>query len=583
MAQHHRVDDEVQADPVVQLDLGRRGTDDVGDRHRLAHTTTGVDAREDEQGLRVATHTGREVVEAEQVRQRRRVLLGPLEVVEERELPVQEHLVTAGHVDEHLGDGATEGCLLAGDVDGGAVDVVERGGQLADLVRGLDRDRVEVHAGALTRDRHLLHERGEAVTDHTGGLGEAAQRGDQAAGDDESHDDREAKGRDRDATGEVGAVRGDIGALLGESRGVLADGVADDAALVDPLRGLGGERLDLRRLDGREVTACDVAADGAVDAVHTGNLVLTRDAVEEVLRAVPLAVTEVDQVGATERQGPRGGLRLVVRVRVEDPERQAHDRPLVGVRQHELVDRVVRLETGTEVAVLRGVRDRVHHLEGAVDVGAVGVGRGLLGEAPGGDLLLHLGDGRAVLDGLRHGVLDALVQHRDVDVQQLVVALVESADRLRLGRGGRPDRLAVVVGDRLAVLAQLRGPLQKGPTGRVTGVAVVDHGDDVEVALLRERGACLVLVLERSDKISRLLGAHRVGHRKADDVRRCDDQDDGRRDQCRKNFPAHSQPAEHAYLSPSLIRKGVWRAWCPPNTLGAAYKLPAPGFRWRPS
>ena len=59
-------------------------TIDVHDAHRLGAVAGQLDAGQDEQRLGVPPHAGREVVEAEQVLERVGVLLGPLQVVDER-------------------------------------------------------------------------------------------------------------------------------------------------------------------------------------------------------------------------------------------------------------------------------------------------------------------------------------------------------------------------------------------------------------------------------------------------------------------------------------------------------------------
>ena len=133
-AVHLRVDRELELDAVVLLDLGRGRADHVGQRHRLTDAAARVDAGQDEQRLGVAAHPGGEVVEAEQVREGVRVFLGTLEGVDERQLAVEEHLVTSRDVDEHLSDRPTQGGLLLGDLQGRRVDRVERCGKHADLV-----------------------------------------------------------------------------------------------------------------------------------------------------------------------------------------------------------------------------------------------------------------------------------------------------------------------------------------------------------------------------------------------------------------------------------------------------------------
>ena len=198
-AVHVRVDLQVELDAVVLLDLRGGRADDVRQRHRVAQATAGVDAGEHEERLRVTTHAGGEVVEAEQVRQGARVFLGTLERVDERQLAVEEHLVAAGDVDEHLRDGATQGGLLLGDLRRWSVHRVERGGQLADLVAGRHGDRRQRDLRALTGDGHLLDESRQLLADVGGGLRQATQRDDDDAGDDEGEEQRQDGGERRRA------------------------------------------------------------------------------------------------------------------------------------------------------------------------------------------------------------------------------------------------------------------------------------------------------------------------------------------------------------------------------------------------
>ncbi len=79
---HLGVGVEFQLHAFVELNLGRRRSDDVGKRHRATHATPRVDTCEDEEGLRVTAHPGREVVEGEQPRQSLGIVLRPLHFVD---------------------------------------------------------------------------------------------------------------------------------------------------------------------------------------------------------------------------------------------------------------------------------------------------------------------------------------------------------------------------------------------------------------------------------------------------------------------------------------------------------------------
>ncbi len=144
-------------DPFVVLDLGDGGPHHVHELDGLAPLAGGGRAGEDHEPFRVPSHTGREVVEAEQVGQFVAVLGAALHRVQQRELAVQEDLVAAGEVDEDLGDAAPHVRLFDGGLDGGALEGVEGLSDLADLVglvaevRGLGLD---VHLLARRQPAH---------------------------------------------------------------------------------------------------------------------------------------------------------------------------------------------------------------------------------------------------------------------------------------------------------------------------------------------------------------------------------------------------------------------------------------------
>ncbi len=193
VAQHPRVDRQVDLDTLVVLDLRRRGADHVGQQQRLAQLAPGVDAGQHQEGLGVPPHPGGEVVQPEQVRQRGRVLLGALEGVDEGQLPVEQDLVATRHVDEHLGDRPTQGGLLLGDLQRGRVHVVERGGQAAHLVAADDRDLGDRQVRGLAGHGRLLHQGGQPVTHRGRGGGQATHRTDDRPGDGQRDDHREQR------------------------------------------------------------------------------------------------------------------------------------------------------------------------------------------------------------------------------------------------------------------------------------------------------------------------------------------------------------------------------------------------------
>src|SRR5690606_30509534 len=72
-----------QLDALVLLHLGGGGADHVDQRDRLVPAAAGLLAREDEEVLAVAAHTGGQVVQAEEVLQLVRVRLVVLQVGEQ--------------------------------------------------------------------------------------------------------------------------------------------------------------------------------------------------------------------------------------------------------------------------------------------------------------------------------------------------------------------------------------------------------------------------------------------------------------------------------------------------------------------
>nr|WP_263971407.1 hypothetical protein [Cellulosimicrobium composti] len=515
--EHERVDHEVEAHAVVQLDLRRRRTDDVGGRHGLAHATAGVDAREDEERLGVAAHSRREVVEAEEVGQRARVLLGALEVVEERELAVEEHLVAAGDVDEHLGDRATQRGLLAGDADRRLVHVVERGRELADLVRGLHGDRRQVDARSLTRDGDLLDELRELVADVLGRVGEAAQRVDDRAGDEARDEDGEDDGgeghEDRhDRAGRRGG--GEVGRLL---LGLDADRVTHRGRLVAVgLR----ERRPLGRLarGGRAgARAHEVLADLVVRRRRGLEAELAGELAHRGLRALGELVT-----GRHEDGGLLVG-RGALLAHLRGLEHRAGHRLLERLLGEQLVEEHVRVEVLREAAVGRRVGQRARHLERVVDEVPVQRVALQLAEAGAVDGLADRLQVRAVGDRVGQGLAHAGVERRRVEPLVRAVAHVE----------------------RLVGLLALRHHLRLGVLGRAPRV------EEGVRALGRDLGPRDVLRGERRDERARLARVARRRDGLRGDDRGGREEDEDRHREGRKDLPANAQPAEHTNLPPS--------------------------------
>ena len=139
---HLQVGQREQLDPLVLLDLGGGRPDHVDHGHRLHPVPARVGAREHDQVLGVAAHAGRQVVEPEQVLQGLGVGLVALQVVDQLQLAVDQGLGAAGQVGEHVADRPAQAGLLGGQPDRDLLDVVHRLGDLADLVLGVDADRL---------------------------------------------------------------------------------------------------------------------------------------------------------------------------------------------------------------------------------------------------------------------------------------------------------------------------------------------------------------------------------------------------------------------------------------------------------
>ena len=80
------------------------------------------------------------MVEAEQAAQLLGVGLGPLQLVQQLQLPVDQGLEAPAEAEEHVGHAAAQGRLLGRDPHRGRVDGIERPGHLADLVMVGDAD-----------------------------------------------------------------------------------------------------------------------------------------------------------------------------------------------------------------------------------------------------------------------------------------------------------------------------------------------------------------------------------------------------------------------------------------------------------
>ena len=213
------------------LDLTDRNTDHVGEGDVAGAAPGCLGTGQDQQRLGVASHTGREMVQAKQVLELVRVLLVRLEPVDELDLTVEEGLVAPGQVDEDVGDALAQCCvLLRGDIGGGAGKTVQRLGDGAQLMMIVHIDLGEAERwGWPIGSAQRLDERGELlIGDLAGGPAEAPQRGGDGSRDHEGGERGDDERRERtDGEPDHGALR------VGERGGSGVDLVAEQL-LADP-------------------------------------------------------------------------------------------------------------------------------------------------------------------------------------------------------------------------------------------------------------------------------------------------------------------------------------------------------------
>ncbi|ESQ05485.1 Spidroin-1 [Streptomyces sp. PVA_94-07] len=254
-------------DALVLLHLGGGGAQHVDQRDRLVPAAARLLAGEDQEVLAVAPHTGREVVQLEEVLQLVRVGLVVLQAGDQRQLALDEGLVAAREVGEDRVDVAPQQSLLGGEPDGLAVHLVEGAGDLADLVRGGDRDRL--HPGvdlARVGPRQLVDEGGQPLLGHAeGGAAQLAHGAAHLPGHHRGDDERHQQGQDHRDTGDdrvALGVGGDLGRLLHR---VLGEVGLDGAVQVEAGGGLRPPRLGGQTLGGqglRGARRADHQADG---------------------------------------------------------------------------------------------------------------------------------------------------------------------------------------------------------------------------------------------------------------------------------------------------------------------------------
>ena len=125
---------------------------------------------------------------------------------------MQQHLVAACEVDEHLGDAAPQVRLLDGCLDGGALERVERLADLADLVPFVVQARclgLDVDLFACGEPAHDA--RKPYAGDLLGLLAELGQVADEVAADAHGHDHGDEQGDEAQDAGDAGPHTGRYG------------------------------------------------------------------------------------------------------------------------------------------------------------------------------------------------------------------------------------------------------------------------------------------------------------------------------------------------------------------------------------
>ncbi len=221
-AHHGDAGEAPDVDAGVVLDLGDRRADHVQQRHRLAPGTAGRGTGEDDQALGVAAHPGGEVVEPEQVLQLGRVLGAALHRVQQRQLPVHQHLAAPGQVDEDAGDAGEHLGALDGGGERRTLHGVEGLAHLAELVvPGLDDGRLGLDVDLLPRPQPP-HRGGQPPTGQLQrGVAQFHQLDDEPAADPHGDQQRQDDGGEAEEDGGAAraqhpeAVRVGIGPRLG--------------------------------------------------------------------------------------------------------------------------------------------------------------------------------------------------------------------------------------------------------------------------------------------------------------------------------------------------------------------------------
>ncbi len=192
------------------------------------------------------------MVELEQVAEPGVVALAALQLLDQRELPLDQRLAAPGQVDEHGVDVGAQLGLVARQPDGLAVHLVEGARDLADLVLGEDADGRHLGGDhAVARLAQVLDEVGQPLAGDLQGLAaqaaQGAYQGSGHAGGDEQHDHEQGEHGDGGHDGLLPLVGAQRLAAPDDALRLalldLAHGVDDHVGRVEPLLGVVGRGL----------------------------------------------------------------------------------------------------------------------------------------------------------------------------------------------------------------------------------------------------------------------------------------------------------------------------------------------------
>ena len=167
---------------------------DRRDGHRVGLLARHLRTGEHQQVGAVSAHPRGEVVEPEQALQPLGVLLVALQPVDQRELLIDQRAAAPRQRLEHVADLQLQPALLAGQEDGLFVQFVDGVRDLADLLGGVHRDRID-GSGFLARPHPLDLARQVVVRDPQGAVAQRAQRADQRPRHQDDEQQRQQRSR----------------------------------------------------------------------------------------------------------------------------------------------------------------------------------------------------------------------------------------------------------------------------------------------------------------------------------------------------------------------------------------------------